>query len=209
MKKEPQKLSLNEKLDMLLKNQKKILSNEKKILGEEYKIEELEDKELQNEDKFFHSEEDALKELATIEKQLKKGFSNPISKITKRDIFKGFIGAFIGILGHFAFMKALDLSHKVSYYRTTLFYVIAFIIIVIMLYYTGFKKVKKHIILKFMPLRALILYVVSIFAIIFINLVFGNIHYPISFGEVYKIVGASIILAVIGAGTADLIGNIE
>ena len=169
----------------------------------------MEDAELKNEDKAYQSEEEALKELATIEKQLKRGFSHPISKITKRDLFKGFVGAFVGILGHFAFMKALDISYKMSYYRTTLFYIIAFIMIIVMLYYTGFKKVKKHLILKFMPLRAIVLYFVSILAIVFVNLIFGNIYYPFDFGQIYKIIGTSIILAVIGAGTADLIGNVE
>jgi uncharacterized membrane protein len=58
-----------------------------------------------------------------------------------------------------------------------------------------------------MPLRATILYAVSILAILIVNLLFGKFHYPYQFLEIYNIVGATIILAVLGAGTADLIGN--
>lgn len=201
------KNSLNEKLDLILKNQKKILANEKEILGEEIKIENLENIELKKEDINQETEEEALKELHKLEKELKRNAKNSINKITKRDLFKGFIGAFLGIVGHFAFMEAFHISHDLSLYRITFFYILAFLMIIIMLYYTGFRKIKKHIVLQFMPLRALILYLVSIFAIIFVNLVYGNIHFPFEFIETYKVVGASIILAVLGAGTADLIGG--
>ncbi|MFW6026953.1 MAG: hypothetical protein ACOCRX_11505 [Candidatus Woesearchaeota archaeon] len=157
----------------------------------------------------FHSEEEALKELEKIEKQINKGFNSPMTKITKRDVFKGFIGAFIGMLGHFAFIKAFDISLDLTYARATLFYTIAFFMIVIMLYYTGFKQVKKKLLFNFLPIRAVVLYLVSILAILFLNLIYGKIYFPIDIGQIYKLVSASIILAVIGAGTADLLGKIE
>jgi len=201
--------SLNDKLNLILKNQEKILENEKKILGEESKIEKLEEKELKNEDKFQKNEEETLKELADLEKQIKKNSTNPLKKITKKDMFKGFIGAFVGVMSHFAFTKAADIATELTFWRSTILYLVAILIIVLMLYYTGFRKIEKHIILKFMPYRATVLYIVSIITIIIVNLLFGKLHLPTDFNTVYNLVGASIILAVMGAGTADLIGREE
>lgn len=202
------KESLSEKLDLILKNQKAILKNEDKILGEEFKLEDLEKEELTKEDNNFQSEEDAIKELKQLEKDVKKNSISPLNKITKRDLFKGFVGAFVGITGHFAFSEGAEIAELITWERATFMYIIAFLMIVIMLYYTGFRKVQKHIILRFMPLRATTLYLVSILAIIFVNLLFGKFHYPYHFVEIYNIIGATIILAVLGAGTADLIGNV-
>lgn len=199
--------SLNNKLDEILRNQEKILENEVKILGEEAKIENFENIELENEDLNQKTEEEALFELNQLGKQLKSKISSPLNRITKRDLFKGFIGAFLGLVGHFAFYKGVDIAATLTFFRATLLYFIAFAIIIIMLYYTGFRKVQRHLVLKFMPIRALILYGVSVFVIILVNLLFGKIYFPIHFIEIYKLVGASIILAVLGAGTADLIGG--
>jgi uncharacterized membrane protein len=201
--------SLNEKLDLILNNQEKILSNEKKILGEEEKIQELEELDLKKDADLEKNELSALQELSNLEKQLKKSVSNPIKNVTKRDLFKGFIGAFVGVMGHFAFSKAADIAPTLTFYRATLLYIVAFIIIIVMLYYSGFRKIKKHIVFKFMPLRALVLYSVSIVTVIWVNLLFGKLYFPLEFTEIYNLVAASIILAVMGAGTADLIGKNE
>lgn len=206
---------INNKLDLILKQQKKILmtnekilSNEFGILEEETKIEQLNNIELEKEDKNQKTEEDALNELINLETKFKQNITSSIDKITKRDLFKGFVGAFVGIMGHFAFDEAYHIANDLTFLRSSILYVIAFLIIIIMLYYTGFRTVKSHLILKFLPLRALILYVVSIIAIIFVNLLFGNINFPLNFIELYNLIGASIILAVLGAGTADLIGGV-
>ncbi len=203
------KNSLNDKLDLILRNQDKILSNERKILGEEEKIQELEELDLKKDNDLAKNEMNALEELASLEKQLKNSVSNPMKNVTKRDMFKGFIGAFVGVMGHFAFSKAADIAPTLTFYRATVLYIVAFIIIIVMLYYSGFRKIQKHIILKFMPLRALVLYSVSIITVIWVNLLFGKLHMPFTFNEIYNLVAASIILAVMGAGTADLIGRGE
>lgn len=197
--------SINDKLELILKNQETILKNEKKILAKEDKIEDLEEVEIKEERQQF----DAIEELTKLENELKTTMTNPMQNVTKRDIVKGMIGAFIGVMSHFAFSKAVDIANELSIGRATILYIVAFAIIVLMLYYTGFRNIQKKIVLKFMPLRATVLYSVSIIAIIIINLLFGKIHFPISFVEVYTLVGASIILAVMGAGTADLIGRNE
>jgi uncharacterized membrane protein len=201
------RMSLNEKLDEILANQKKILRNEEKILGEEKKLEDMESEELKNEESSLNSEEEALRELEKLEKAIKQGSLHPLKKVTRRDIFKSFIGAFFGIMGHFAFYKGADIAAGLSILRATVLYLVAFVIIIVMLYYTGFRKIKTNFVMKFLPYRAVIIYLVSALTIIIVNLLFNKVHFPIHFSEVYTLVGASIILAVIGAGTADLIGG--
>lgn len=203
------KNTLNEKLDQILENQKVILRNEKKILNEEKEIEKLEKKDLANDEKIQLSEKETLAELEKLESKINKGLTKPLKSVTKRDMFKGFIGAFVGVMGHFAFSKASDFAGKLNLIQITNLYLVAAIIIGVMLYYTGFRNVEKQIVMKFMPLRATVLYTVSIITIIIVNLLFGKIHLTSSFTEVYSLVGASIILAVMGAGTADLIGKVE
>ena len=127
--------------------------------------------------------------------------------ITKRDLAKGFVGAFVGVMGHFAFSKAADIAPTLNFFQSSVLYLVAFMIIVLMLYYTGFRNIEKHIIAKFMPIRALVLYTVSIITVLFVYLLFGKIYLPLHFLEIYNLVAASIILAVMGAGTADLIGK--
>lgn len=198
---------LNKKLDLILRNQKKILANEEKILEEEEKLEDMEAEELQKEDLNQQTEEDALAELINLEKKLKKKNYDPIRKITRRDVFKGFVGAFAGLMSHFAFSKGFELGTHLTMYQATVLYVVAFFVINIMLYYTGFRKVQKHLVLRFLPLRGIILYTVSILTILLVYLLFGKIHLPLHFSEVYTVVGSSVTLAVMGAGTADLIGG--
>lgn len=207
------KLSLNEKLDKILINQDKILENESKILGEELKIEELERKEIEKEISLDKKESQALSELDQLQKNLRNSLYSPMKKITKRDMFKGFIGSFVGIMSHFAFSKGAEIAFNPAFplspLRATFLYLVAFVIIIVMLYYSGFKKIEKTTVLKIMPLRALVLYSVSIVTVIFVNLLFNKLHYPFTFTELYVLVGANIILAVMGAGTADLIGRVE
>ncbi|NQZ84773.1 MAG: hypothetical protein HRU03_03560 [Nanoarchaeales archaeon] len=207
--KSPAKNSLNEKLDLIIRNQAKILKNEELILGKEDEIEELEKEELAQDKRTSQTEEETLDELAKIEAKLNQSISKPLKLVTKRDLFKGFIGSFVGVMGHFAFSKAADIANNLSMYQTSFLYFVAAVIVIIMLYYTGFRNIEKQIILKFMPLRAITLYSVSIFTILFVNLIFGKIDFPLEFTQIYKIVGANIILAVMGAVTADLLGKVE
>lgn len=209
------KLTLNQKLDTILNNQKKILENEAKILGDEEKIlqkeeqiENLENQELENENKEFKQGKGTYDSLLELQKKLESQNKKSLQKITKKDFFKGFIGAFIGVMSHFAFLKAVDISYDLSFTRASALFIVAAIIIVTMLYYTGFQRVKKKLLLNFIPLRASILYFVSIITILFVNFLFGQIQ-DYSIMALYNLIAANIILAVIGAGTADLIGRVE
>lgn len=206
--KKVKKLSQNDKLEKILKNQDKILKSqniilkkEKTILNEEMKIEKEETNIEQK------SEQEILDELLKFEKKIDIEKNKPLYDLTKKDLFKGFVGASFGILGHFSFTKGVDLALTLNMLQVSILYVVGLVLLIIMLYYTGFRKVKKHLIFSFMPVRILVLYGVSIVAIILINLLFGKISFPIDIDVLYKIVGTNIILAVLGAGTADLIGK--
>lgn len=199
------KNSVNTKLDRILTNQEKLMALEKRILKEEKKIEDYEVQELDHE----KSEDQALKELEELEKEIKENMSSPLKKVTSRDAFKGMIGALVGLIGHFAFTKATDVAYKIDPVRATILYFVAIVILVVMLYYTGFRHVEKVITFKFLPLRALVLYLVSILTIIVIYLLFGVIGFDVGLLELYQIIGGSIVLAVLGAATADLIGREE
>lgn len=200
-------MNLNQKLDLILENQKQILENEQKILGEEQKIEELENKELEFESREVKSEKDVLKELDDLEEKLKNNVQSPLRTISEKDFIKGFIGAFIGVVSHFTFVKATSVASHLTILNTIILYITAFVMIIAMLYYSGFRKIEKKIILKFLPLRALVLYFVSVLAILIAYLLFGYMVFPIDLMNLFHMVGASIILAVLGAGTADLIGR--
>jgi len=211
------KKSLNDKLNLILSNQKKILSNESKILGdeelvleEEKKIENDDKKSIRNEKLELKDEGEVLDELSKLENEFKVNvISSPMKNITKRDLAKGFVGAFVGVISHFAFVEAAHVATTLNFIQSTVLYLVAFLIIVLMLYYSGFRNIEKHIVAKFMPLRAVVLYSVSIFTILFVNILFGKLHLPLNFLDIYNLVAASIILAVMGAGTADLLGKNE
>ena len=213
--KKSKKDELNEKLDKILKNQEIILENERKILSkedtilnEEEEIRSLEQQELENETVEISQGKTALESLQDLHKSIQESSRKTVRNISRRDFVKGFIGAFIGVMSHFAFTKAVDVAQHLTLLRSTLLYIVALVIIISMLYYTGFKKLQKVIVLKFLPLRATILYVVSIITILFVNLLFDQIT-DYSIIGIYNLIAANIILAVIGAGTADLIGKME
>lgn len=199
---------LNRKLDLILKNENKILKNEKKLLQEDKTIENFNKEEIADEKADLNEEKVVFNEINAIENELKEN-NSPLIKVTKQDILKGFIGSFFGILAHFTFSEGKVVAETLNFYNATLLYVIAFFTINLILYYTGFRKIKKHLILKLVPYRAMVIYLVSIITIIFVYLIFGEIHLPMTFLHLYNLVAANIILAVIGAGTADLIGRSE
>src|SRR3990167_5492645 len=79
-----------------------VLSLEKKQLKEEDEVEALEKKQL----KEVESEGKELKKIEEFERQLKKQIgSHPLTKITIRDVSKGLVGAFFGVVSHYAFIE--------------------------------------------------------------------------------------------------------
>ena len=195
---------LDKKLDKIIKTQQQILNNQKHI--QELEVEELEEsKKIENEE--INTEEE-IKKLEELEMGIKKEVGpHPLTRITYRDLTKGLIGAFVGIIGHFAFLEGAHIAETFSILRATLLYITSFTIGVLFLYFSGFRKVKRIVTLKFIPVRILVIYFTAITVTIIVLALFGEITTASSFEQVYKSVSAISILAMLGAATADLIGR--
>lgn len=177
--------------------EKKISRFEKKIIEEDKKIEAGEEAELAE-----------LQKLEELERKLERDIHvSPLKKVTLRDFSKSMIGAFFGVLGHFAFYYGVNISENISVMRATMLYIVAFIVGFLFLYYAGFKNVRRSTIFYFMPLRLFVIYTTSIMTIIVVLFLFGFIGVEKGFIEIYKLVATISILAVMGAAAADLIGK--
>lgn len=205
-KKAKQKLSLeliNQKLD-------KILSNQALLLGEEKRIEKGEIAEEKEEEKLERTEKEELgelKRLEEIEKEVQKELKvHPLSRITYKDIAKGAVGAFAGLLIHYTFTYGLKTAEQIDVARATILFPLSFIVGALFLYFTGFRKVKDPKLIKFLPARVMVLYTISMVVSFLVLMLF----YP-EFGSnltlTYKQLAAFSISAVVGACTADLIGG--
>ena len=184
---------VNKKLDLLLKGQKLIFKEEKSIETEEESVEK--------------EEESELKELQHIEKEINKELgSHPLTKITMRDIAKGTVGAFIGVVAHFTFFYGIEVAEWLSLFRATLLYPLSFMVGGIFMYATGFRKVKDAQVLKFLPVRLILLYFVSL-VVSSLVLFFFSPTFMTHFETAYKQIATVTLIAVIGACTADLIGK--
>ncbi len=179
---------INQKLDKLIR----IESEQSEDQGEDSEeIESLEKKQ--------------LKELEELEETLVKEIGeHPLRKITQKDIAKGVIGAFVGVISHFVFVEGVHLAETLSLTRIGLMYIVSFLIGAIFLYATGFRKVKQIRVLKFLPLRVVVIYFVSIITITLVLALFQQFH---SLEELYRQVGVLSLPAIIGASAADLIGD--
>lgn len=169
-------------------------NNSRRVLQEEQKIEQLQEQELQS--------------LQTLKKEVAKDAgAHPLTKITRSDIVRSIIGALIGTVGHFAFFYGIELAQKISLARATSLYVLSLLVSFFFMYYSGFRKVKEIRIFRFIPLRVLVVYCISIIVVVATLFVFGFVDFGSNFVDVYKIVAATLLLAVLGASTADILGK--
>src|SRR3989344_7968528 len=153
-------------------------------------------------DKILRNESKELKEL---ESELRKEIGeHPLRKVTQRDVTIGLIGAFIAVISHFAFVKGVEVSNELSLTRISLMYPLSFIIGAVFLYATGYRKVKQIKILKFLPVRVFVIYIVSIFTVVLVLSLFNQYS---STEELFRQVGVLSLLAIVGASAADLIGK--
>ncbi len=197
---------MTSKYDEILKNQRTIIKKlDKDMKEEEQEI--AEEKILESEEQ---KEEEELEKLENLELELEDELKEkPLKKISSRDFYRSMVGSFFGILGHFAFFYGVKISHDISVARATFLYIVAFLIGVVFLYMTGYRKMEHKDVLGLVPLRLLIIYFTSIIVVIFVLFLFGFINAGTSFVDVYKTVATVSILAVMGAVTADLIGKSE
>ncbi len=205
----PALADLDRKLDRILKNQEALLKatrqieqeertelkEESALEAEERKIEQIESQEL-----------DELRRLEALEKEIKASVeSHPLTKLTLKDLVRGAMGALIGIVLHYTFIYGVKAAENITLTRAIALYPIAYFVGLTFLYATGFRKVRKTVVLTFLPLRGTVLYltalVVSILTLLF--------YFP-DFGWdelAFKQIATVSLPAVIGACTADIIGK--
>ena len=192
------------KLDKILKNQEKLLAEEGELLEDERKmlkgekaIQKAEAKILAQE-KALMSEEHAI-ELALHRKILKK--------ITIHDVYKGIIGSFFGTIGHFAFFEGAHIAEQMSMTRATILYAFAYFVGWMLIYASGFRKVKEKKAFHLIPIRVTVMFVIAILSSVLILLLFNQIKLGMAFSDIYKIVANVCVLAMFGATTADFLGS--
>jgi uncharacterized membrane protein len=213
--------SVDNKLNEVIALEKNLLKEEKRIENKENQIEkfdkntntetndeEMELKRIEAELQVGETrEETELDKLERLEKEIKKDVGeHPLSRITLKDFIKGAVGAFIGLAVHYTFTYGVEISEKLSITRATLLFPFTFLVGVLFIYATGFRKIKDPKLLLFIPLRLVVLYVGAIV----MSIVVLALFYP-SFGsnfiESYKMVAGVLLAAVVGACTADLFGK--
>ena len=199
----PSLRSVEQKLDLILKKEKKQLKGQKKFFK-------LERQQLEDADEFEKLERRQLKDLAEIEglqKEIKKQISpHPLRNITLRDMSKALIGAFVGIIAHFSFAKGAQLAAEISIGRASFIYLVSFLIGFIFIYFTGYRKVVYRKLLLFLPLRLTLIYIVTLATVFFVLYLF-NFTVGMDASLIYKQVAVISLPAIIGASAADLIGK--
>ncbi len=174
-----------------------LLTKLKTITKKEKKIENIEKRQLKE-----------LEQLKKLEEQIKKQTApHPLKKITYRDVSKASIGALIGTVAHFAFVKGGEIAESITVTRATFILILSFVIGCVFIYLTGFKKVKVNFVGIF-PVRVTVIYITSLLMVLLVLFIFGLTDFS-SFTTVYKQVAVISVLAILGASTADLIGKGE
>ena len=191
--------------------------HELEILAEENKVEEkmsgiekteslIEKKEaaIASEERKIEKETEKMERM---EKEIKREVTTkPLSKLTIRDINKGIIGAFIGVVAHFAFIYGRQIAKDLTTSRAIVLIVFSYVLIVVLMYETGYREVKEKRILGILPKRATAIYVTCLIVIPIIFFLFNqlNLSDPV---DLFKQIAVSSVFASMGAGTADLIGK--
>lgn len=187
-----------------------ILAEEKKV---ESKVEGLERKERQVEKKEIAilTEEKKIEKEAEkvekIEKEIKKEVTpRPLGAISIKDFSKGVVGAFIGVVAHFAFIYGKQIASDITMTRAAILLAFSYIIIIILMYETGYREIREKRVLGVLPKRATAIYLTSLIMIPLIFFLFNQLNLS-NLTELYKQIAVTSVLASVGAGTADLIGR--
>lgn len=210
MKKKSDRLSrIESKLNQILNYEKKEVKEEKKIEKEEDVVEQLERKQLHE----IEEEEKELKKIEAFEQELKKQVgSHPLTKITIRDVSKGLVGAFFGIVSHYAFLEGAHIAEEFSILRATGLLIFSFFLGFTFMYATGFRQIKEKTLIKFFPLRVVSIYLISLVSIFIALSLYGVIQWELGIANIdwiliYKEVASISIPAIMGASAAELIGG--
>jgi uncharacterized membrane protein len=200
------KQNVNKKLDNILVTEGKLLNEEGRIEKEEKAIKN-EEKDINVIEETLQKEETDIEKLEKIEDEIKTEVGeHPLARITLKDVTKGLIGAFIGLSIHYTFTYGVEIAKELTMTRATIMFPLTFLVGLLFIYATGFRKIEDKKLLIYMPLRLLVLYVCSLIMSMMVLFLF----YP-TFGqnlvESYKMVAGVMLAAVVGACTADLLGK--
>src|SRR3989338_2999050 len=187
-----------------------ILTEQKKV---EKKIGEIENKEtsIEKKESAIQAQEKKVEaeteKVERIEKRIEQQVTpKPLKALKFTDINKGIVGAFIGVVAHYAFIYGREIAKDISTTRATLLIIFSYFLIIILMYETGYRQIKEKWILRIIPKRATVIYLTSIVVIIFIFFLFNQLDFS-NPGRLYREIAVTLVLASVGAGTADLIGK--
>lgn len=187
-----------------------ILNEEKKV---EQKINNVEKKEekIEKEEAAIASQEKKIEKetekLEKLEHEIKKEVTaKPLTKVGVRDLNKGIIGAFIGVVAHFAFIYGKEIAKDISMTRATILIIVSYLLIMVLMYETGYREIKEKRLLGVLPIRATVIFFTSLIIILVIFFLFNQVNFSDLTG-LYKQIAVTSVLAALGAGTADLIGR--
>ena len=187
-----------------------ILAEEKKVEGKIDDVEKKEEKIEKKEAQMITEEKKVEKEtekIEAVEKEIKREVTaKPLSRLTIRDINKGIIGAFVGVVAHFAFIYGRQIAKDITTTKAVILIVFSYLLIVVLMYETGYRVVKEKKILGILPKRATAIYITSLIVIPVIFYLFNqlNLSDPV---DLFKQIAVSSVFASMGAGTADIIGK--
>ena len=151
--------------------------------------------------------EKETKKVEQLEKEIKKEVTTkPLTKFNVKDLNKGIIGAFIGVVAHFAFIYGKEVAKQITITRATVLIIFSYMLIIILMYETGYREIKEKRLLNILPARATVIFITSILVILLIFFLFNQIDFS-DITSLYKQIAVTSVLAALGAGTADLIGR--
>ena len=187
-----------------------ILAEEKKVEREVEAIEKKEESIEQKETAIMAGEkkiEQETEKVEKLEKEIKREVTpQPLKQLTIKDLNKGIIGAFIGVVAHFAFIYGKTIATQITTLRASILFAFSYVLIIILMYETGYREIKEKRLLGILPKRATAIYLTSIIMIPVIFLLFNQLNFSDPIG-MFKEIAVTSVLASVGAGTADLIGR--
>lgn len=186
---EEKEISLEAGEEQLKKGESRIEKQEKTIRQDEKKI------------------EGEAKRILGVEEEIRNNvIIKPLGKVTIMDVNKGLIGAFFGTIAHFAFIYGREIAKGITNTRAAVLYAFSYFLLIFLMYRAGYREIEEKKYLELFPLRATILYLLSICVVIFVFLLYNQIE-VITLGVLFREVSVVSILAVLGAGTADMLGR--
>ena len=180
---------MDNKLGNIQKEEKEIEKEEFKVMAEEKKVEKEAEK------------------VENLEKKISLEVkSSPMAKFNVKDLNKGIIGAFIGVVAHFGFIYGKAIAQYITTTRATVLFLFSYLLIIILMYETGYRDIKEKRLLGILPKRATFVYLTSIVVVIVVFYLFNMLDLT-NLNGLYKEIAVTSVLASVGAGTADLIGR--